>query len=69
MGDGLPHQCEHWFAMTTLSQSEVRRGTDYHTSDIGHWFGMTTAGQGEVRGGEIWAEGRYCVDKSGTSSV
>ena len=28
-GDGLPHQCEHWFAMTTLRQSKDRRETGW----------------------------------------
>ena len=42
-GDADCHASDigHWFAMTTLWQSEVRRGTDCRASDIGHWFAMT----------------------------
>ena len=40
-GDGFPRQSADWLGMTTLWQSEMRRGTDCHTSDVGHWFAMT----------------------------
>ena len=46
----MPHQCEHWFAMTGLPR--LRRGdggTDCHTSDFGHWFAMTTLWQSKDR--------------------
>ena len=38
----MPRQCEHWLAMTAAGQSETRRETDCHASDVGHWFAMTT---------------------------